>query len=289
MARLNRNTSRRFSDQLDRALNAEALRLMPELSASIAETLLPLALDTTVHAAESALRETESPSPARESKSESSRKSGRSDIKRNIALDVDTQELIAAATAVESLELAFDAVIIKGGQLDNMLQTTATGLGELMVASDAESAKESFGSLLKDIGNQAISGVQAMLLAAEAQSAVKGVLSFGATLITDAPLIAAAYVALEAAKSYVNSLDSGGVVLGDQLIMAHDRETVIPFDRAPAFFAEAVNQGAASRDSSRSVYRPEATSSTAARVRVSFGDMRSALRRNEIRQSRRTA
>lgn len=290
MARRTTFDKRKLRGTLQRELSVEAARLMPELSRDIAQSILPLAATLTTEKAQELYTDASRASSIQQSARtlDTGSTQGPS-IGGSVSIDADSKELRTLADALDNVGESFDAVVVKGGALDDMLKSTTAGISHFIGASDSDAAKKAFGALLKDLGTQAISGVQAMLLAAEAQSAVKGVLSFGTSLAVDAPLIAAAYVALEGAKAYINSLDTGGVVVGDQMIMAHDRETVIPYEKAPAFFAEAVNRGAGARDTFRSVYRPTEPTSTAASVRVSFGDMRGAIRQAEIRQARRSA
>lgn len=154
--------------------------------------------------------------------------------------------------------------------LDREAQFTITAFSAIgqALGGAAAGGEDAWKGLLKSILNATIDAVEAEILAAEAFSAAKGIFTGGISLITDAPLLLLALTAAEGARALVNSLDTGGVLKQDQLIMAHKDETVIPFDKAPAFFAEAVNKGAGSGGRGRQPYRPSRPTRTKGSVDV---------------------
>jgi hypothetical protein len=89
--------------------------------------------------------------------------------------------------------------------------------------------------MLKNIVNAAIDAVEAELLAAEALSAIKAIFTSGASLLTDLPWIAGAYIGLEAARAMVNSFEVGSrYIPSDQLAMVHQGEEIRTKDQAEA-------------------------------------------------------
>lgn len=112
---------------------------------------------------------------------------------------------------------------------------TAGALGQ-MFSGDLEGT-----SLLKQIAEAAIGIAQTLILAADAALVAKGISTWGVSLIQDAPLIAAAYGALEILKGYVSTLEfASGTpqVPRDQIAKIHKDEMIIP-----ATFAEAIRSG----------------------------------------------
>lgn len=75
--------------------------------------------------------------------------------------------------------------------------------------SGSEDAGRTF---LKTLLNRVIDTVEGMIMAAEAASVAKGVLSFGLTLISDLPKIAAAFAFLEGARAILGGFHQGGTV-----------------------------------------------------------------------------
>lgn len=65
-------------------------------------------------------------------------------------------------------------------------------------------------NFLKSVVTSIITAVQASILAAQGFSAASAVFSFGLSLLKDAPLIAAALIALEAAKGFISGFRGGG-------------------------------------------------------------------------------
>jgi len=277
-----------------KAFDTEAERIAPIYARSLSETLIPLALNSTIASCENVLQQKTladaRPLTAKSFQAAlelSTKSAGIDSTNMSTNVHLQTESIDETRTKVLQLSAAFRMVERQGSHFSDMLTSTATGIGALFTSSNSSEANNALATLLKDIGSQAIAGIQGLLLAAEAQAAVKGVLTFGAALLEDAPLLAAAYLALEGAKGYINSLDTGGVVIGDQLIQAHDRETVIPFDKAPSFFAEAVNRGAAV-NTVRDIYRPERTATTTSYIRIGFSELRNALTRNDTVSSIRS-
>lgn len=197
----------------------------------------------------------------------------------------EIEDFAGPLPAIKQLDKDLSAAEARSQQFGEIAVQTFGGIGAALGAG-ADDAGEAWKNLLKSVGTSFISMVQGMLLASEAASAAKAVTSFGITLITDAPLIAGAYLALEGAKAYINSLDTGGVLKTDQLIMAHKDETVIPFREAPKFFAEAVNQGAgAPKATYRQPFKPQPRTTTRGAVRVYYDSFRSVQRADTLNQS----
>ncbi|HRI48506.1 MAG TPA: hypothetical protein PK559_15475, partial [Ignavibacteriaceae bacterium] len=73
---------------------------------------------------------------------------------------------------------------------------------------------DAFKEFMKRIVVTFLTSVQAMLVGAKGASAAKGITTFGLSLITDMPMLAAGYLALEAAKGIIMGLNKGGVVPG---------------------------------------------------------------------------
>lgn len=69
---------------------------------------------------------------------------------------------------------------------------------------------DAFKSFLKSIANTFLTFVQALVLGADAAMLAKGITTFGLSLLKDAPLKAAALIALEGAKGIVDGLYTGG-------------------------------------------------------------------------------
>lgn len=101
--------------------------------------------------------------------------------------------------------------------------------------------------LLKQIAQQAIGIVQTLVLAADASLVAKGITTFGASLITDAPMIALAYAGLEALKAYVGTLEfeQGAYNIPRDLhgVTVHAGETILPKPFAEDFRAVMQGQG----------------------------------------------
>jgi TP901 family phage tail tape measure protein len=188
--------------------------------------------------------------------------------------------------------VGWDALKFQMAQIMNWHETigqSLSGLGQTIgmafSVKDPQKAAESWKALGKSVLNSVIGTVQGLILASDTAAIAKGITTFGWSLIADLPALAAAYVGLEGLKGYVNSLDVGGVLKKDQMILAHKNETVIPFEKAPAFFAEAVNQGAGS-GRQQPVYRAPAWRAPE-RIAVANDDWFQAGRVNEIRDLKR--
>ena len=71
-----------------------------------------------------------------------------------------------------------------------------------------------FKTFMKNIVTTFLTSIQAMVLGAAAAMSAKAITSFGISLFADAPLLAAAWVALEAAKGFVGGFATGGLIGG---------------------------------------------------------------------------
>lgn len=196
---------------------------------------------------------------------------------------------------IDATTSALDDLLSKMGELGNAGEFFGQAFGDSMsaglalIGESGEAAGEGMKQLMKTVANAAITGAEALLFAGEAAAFAKAVGSFGITLIADQPLIAAGFFALETGRAIINSLAVGGVVKQDQLIMAHAKETVIPFREAPAFFAEAVNQGAGTgaRSSQRKKYQePERVIATGQSVVMRDSTFRSLQNRADLQATR---
>ena len=104
---------------------------------------------------------------------------------------------------------------IKQG-LDVFSQGAVSAISNLFGALVPEQGQDTpFKSFMKNIVSTFLSSVQAMILGANAALIAKGITTFGISLIADAPMLAAAWVALEAAKGFVGGFATGGYVSGN--------------------------------------------------------------------------
>jgi hypothetical protein len=74
-----------------------------------------------------------------------------------------------------------------------------------------QNALSPFVQFVKSIAIAFINSVQAMIFAAGGALFAKGITTFGLSMIADAPLLAAAWVALEAAKGFIGGFADGGL------------------------------------------------------------------------------
>ena len=95
---------------------------------------------------------------------------------------------------------------------NNTIQAVGSGMSGLFAGfvSETQTAGDAMKTFLKNVVNTFITSVQAMVIAAAAAAGAKGITSFGLTMITDAPLLAAAWLSLEAAKGVISGLAKGG-------------------------------------------------------------------------------
>lgn len=194
--------------------------------------------------------------------------------KAKTELDVFTAELLTSERAVAAWNTAITA--------------SFAGLGS-MIAGNGEAAIDAWKGTLKNMLNLAIDVVEKKFLIGKAASIVDAIIN-PASAAVNIPLLLAGTAALEAARGAINSLDVGGVIKSDQLIMAHQDETIIPFDKAPAFFASAVNQGAGQKSgATREVYRPAWPQKSSAKVQLSTTSFGSGMDSLEFTQSRSAA
>lgn len=86
--------------------------------------------------------------------------------------------------------------------------------------------------VLKNLLNIVITYVEGLILASAAAASGKAVTSFGLSLITDAPLLAAAFAGLEIARGVVNSFEVGSPFIPrDQYARLHKGEAVLTADQ----------------------------------------------------------
>ncbi len=122
-----------------------------------------------------------------------------------------SKEISSSAHALMAIANPKNVALLK------MLDSTVQGVGESIggfFTGLAQGNPDAFKQFLKSIVNTFLTSIQAMILGAKAASGAKAIGSFGLTLITDAPLLAAAWLALEAAKGIVQGLNKGGTVQG---------------------------------------------------------------------------
>jgi len=97
--------------------------------------------------------------------------------------------------------------------LNSLAQNSVTAMATLFGSFVPEQGEQSaFVQFVKSIATAFISSVQAMILASNAALFAKGITTFGISLISDAPLLAAAWVALEAAKGFIGGFADGGII-----------------------------------------------------------------------------
>ncbi len=96
---------------------------------------------------------------------------------------------------------------------DGAVQAFGSSIGGFFTAL-AKGDSGAFRQFMKSIVTTFLTSVQAMILGSKAAAAAKSIGTFGLSLITDAPLLAAAWVALEAAKGFIQGLNKGGMVQG---------------------------------------------------------------------------
>lgn len=97
--------------------------------------------------------------------------------------------------------------------IDEALASITGSFGGLFKAMiPPQTAHSAWVNFAKSIANTMINLAEAMLFGAEAITAAKGIASFGITLIKDFPLIAAGFVALEAARGFIGAFEQGGYV-----------------------------------------------------------------------------
>lgn len=93
----------------------------------------------------------------------------------------------------------------------NSISSVTGGLGTLFGAmTSGAKSTDAFKAFMKGIVGTFITSIQAMLLASNAAVLAKGITTFGISLLTDAPMLAAGWLALEAAKGFIGALEKGG-------------------------------------------------------------------------------
>jgi len=108
---------------------------------------------------------------------------------------------------VEETNIMRDAL---SGFAESSITAMGNFFGSLVPPQDALSP---FNQFVKSIALSFINSVQAMIFAAGGAASAKGITTFGISLITDLPLLAAAWTALEAAKGFIGSFADGSDVL----------------------------------------------------------------------------
>lgn len=94
---------------------------------------------------------------------------------------------------------------------DNLANTVAGAMGSLFASLvPPQGTTSPFVQFMKTIVTGFLTSIQAMILGANAALLAKGITTFGISLLTDAPLLAAAWVALEAAKGFIGGFAQGG-------------------------------------------------------------------------------
>jgi len=107
--------------------------------------------------------------------------------------------------------------------------TSAMQVGFEAAFSGAAGAGRTF---LKSLANGFITMVEGILIAAEANSMAKAVVSWGTTLIADLPMLALGFAGLEAARAVIGSLHEGGNIFYDAppsqeaLVRVRGQETI---------------------------------------------------------------
>jgi hypothetical protein len=144
--------------------------------------------------------------------------------------------------------------------------SVASSMGAMFATGDIESAGK---NMLKTVGGILIDLAQAFVLAAAAASLGKAVTTFGASLITDAPWLAAAYAGLEVLKGAVGSFRTGiDYVPRDAMpAVLHKGEKVLTEDEADRYRK---GQGGKSKD-----------------VKIHFVAFETAIEGNHMNRSRR--
>jgi len=98
------------------------------------------------------------------------------------------------------------------------------------VLAGGDSSNDGFKDFMKSIVNTFITSIEAMILASAAAMSGKAITTFGLSLFTDAPLLAAAFASLELARGIIGGLAGGGqAVEGRPYIVGEQgREMFVP-------------------------------------------------------------
>lgn len=121
-------------------------------------------------------------------------------------------------TLADEITVLRQRIVVETNLMNDALSNFALGAKDAFGAFfgslvPPQNALEPFQQLMKSLVLSAIQAVQGMIEAAIGGMIAKGILSGGISLITDAPLLVAAYAALEAAKGFVGSFKDGSDVL----------------------------------------------------------------------------
>jgi len=145
------------------------------------------------------------------------------------AVDITAAQMqdVGGAQLVDSLEeqdTIVNRLIVGYGSLGLTIGSVAD-----LFTSAFSGGGDALTGVLKQMGNMFITFVEGAILAGSAFASVSAILTAGISAIKDAPLLAAAIIALEAGRGYINSLAVGTTnVPHDQLAMVHRGESVIP-------------------------------------------------------------
>ncbi len=103
------------------------------------------------------------------------------------------------------------ATLIGIGAIEGVITGISDSFGGLFAAFvPPQGADQPIRTFLKSVVTSIITAVQASILAAQGFSAAQSIFTFGLSLLKDAPLIALALGALEAAKGFISGFKSGG-------------------------------------------------------------------------------
>lgn len=129
-------------------------------------------------------------------------------------------------TSILNLQTAIaynNALVTIGDSFQSLFQGITEG---------GDNSVSAWNNFLKSIVNSFITSIQAMILAASAALLAKGITTFGISLIADSPMLAAAWLALEAAKGVIAGFSTGGLFRGaggvdNNLIAVTDNEYIV--------------------------------------------------------------
>lgn len=103
------------------------------------------------------------------------------------------------------------AMLIGIGAMEGVITGISDSFGNLFAAFvPPQGADQPIRTFLKNVVTSIITAVQASILAAQGFSAAQSIFTFGLSLLKDAPLIALALGALEAAKGFISGFKGGG-------------------------------------------------------------------------------
>ncbi len=115
--------------------------------------------------------------------------------------------------------------------ISNAIEEATNSLAAFFgVLASGDEQGDGFKNFMKSIVNTFITSIQAMILAAAAAMSGKAISSFGLSVITDAPLLAAAFASLELAKGIISGLAAGGEARAGRpyIVGEQGRELFVP-------------------------------------------------------------